>query len=130
MFNEYLFQLCDCTCSNVMCVCSIAWWSNPKIFLSILFASGSDFFHFNVEIFFSKCQILCVEKLCVWSFCDSFRKWFQVTRFLRNFNFLKISSKEFHYSLESASWLSLDPRNSALCICIFHERQCLKGLKF
>ena len=84
MFNEHLFQLCDCTCLNVMCVCLIGWWSNPKRFLSILFVSGSDFCHFDVEIFFSKCQILCVEKICLLSFHDYFREWFQVMRFLRN----------------------------------------------
>ena len=34
MFNEYLFHLCDCTCSNVMCVCSTICESNQKDFCS------------------------------------------------------------------------------------------------
>ena len=34
MFNEYLFHLCDCTCSNVMCVCSTICGSNQKDFCS------------------------------------------------------------------------------------------------
>ena len=34
MFNECLFHLCDCTCSNVMCVCSIICGSNQKDFCS------------------------------------------------------------------------------------------------
>ena len=34
MFNEYLFHLCDYTCSNVMCVCSIICGSNQKDFCS------------------------------------------------------------------------------------------------
>ena len=34
MFNEYLFHLCDCTCSNVMCVCSTICGSNQKYFCS------------------------------------------------------------------------------------------------
>ena len=47
MFDECLFHLCDCTCSNVFYVCSIAWWSNPKIFWSVSCVSGSDFCHFG-----------------------------------------------------------------------------------
>ena len=34
MFNEYLFHLCDCTYSNVMCVCSTICGSNQKDFCS------------------------------------------------------------------------------------------------
>ena len=32
MFNEYLFYLCDNTCSNVMCVCSTICGSNQIFF--------------------------------------------------------------------------------------------------
>ena len=60
--------------------------------------------------FFSKCQILCVEKIYVWPFCDSFREWIQVVRFLGNFNFLKIAGREFRNSLTSALRL--------LCECL------------
>ena len=48
-FNECLSHLCDGTCSSVIihvqmwCVCSSTWWSNPKIFLSVLFVFESDF---------------------------------------------------------------------------------------
>ena len=52
MFNEGLFYLCDCTCSNVIYVCSITWWSNPKIF-------------FECFISFWKC--FCVS-LVFWKF--------------------------------------------------------------
>ena len=41
MFNEYLFYLCDCTWSNVMCVLNYMW-IKPKRFLFVLFAFGSD----------------------------------------------------------------------------------------
>ena len=34
MFNECLFHLCVCTCSNVMCVCSTICGSNQKDFCS------------------------------------------------------------------------------------------------
>ena len=34
MFNECLFHLCGCTCSNVMCVCSTIYRSNQKDFCS------------------------------------------------------------------------------------------------
>ena len=34
MFNECLFHLCGCTCSNVMCVCSTICGSNQKYFCS------------------------------------------------------------------------------------------------
>ena len=71
--------------------------------------------------FFSKCQILCVEKLYVWPFCDCFREWSQVVKFLRNFNFLKILGREFRKSFVSGSRLRLDSWKSAFCICIFHK---------
>ena len=34
MFNQCLFHLCDCICSNVMCVCSTICRSNQKDFCS------------------------------------------------------------------------------------------------
>ena len=90
MFNEYLFHLCDCTCLNVMCVCSIAWWSNPKRFKSILFVFWSDFCHFWCWKFFLKCQILCCKTLCLaisWllSWLVPSREIFKEFRFLKNF---------------------------------------------
>ena len=32
IFNECLFHLCDCMCSNVICVCSTICGSNQKVF--------------------------------------------------------------------------------------------------
>ena len=120
MFNEYLFHLCDCPYLNVMCVCSIAWWSNLKWFLSILFVSRSDFLSLWFWKFFSKCQILCVEKLCLaisWllSWVDPSREIF------KKFQFLKISGREFCGSLVNASRCSPNPRKSTLCIYTFRE---------
>ena len=121
MFNEYLFHLCDCTYLNVMCVCSIAWWSNPKRFLSILFVSGSDFCLFGCESFSQNVKFFLLKNFMFSHFATPFCEWFQVTRFFRYFNFLKISSREFQGSLASASRLSPNLRNSALCICTFRK---------
>ena len=44
MFNKCLFHLCDCTCSNEMCVRSTICGSNQKDFF-FLFAFGSDLYH-------------------------------------------------------------------------------------
>ena len=75
--------------------------------------------------FFSKCQIFSIEKLCFGHFTtgnrDCLREWFPIVKFLRNFHFLKISGREFHESLASASQLRLDSRISTLCICTFRE---------
>ena len=71
--------------------------------------------------FFPKCHIFNVKKLCVWPFCVCLCKWPLVVKFLRNFNFLKISGKEFHESLTSGSLLRLDLWKFALCICTFCE---------
>ena len=120
MFNEYLFHLCDCTCSNVMYVCSLAWWSNQIFFffLSILFVSGSDFCHFGVESFYQNVKIFVLKK-CVWPFCDCVREWFHITIFLRNFNFSKILGREFRESLASGLQLRLDSQKSAYAFAHF-----------
>ena len=44
LFNECLFHLCDCTYSNVMCVCSTICGSN-QIFFFFFFVFGSDLYH-------------------------------------------------------------------------------------
>ena len=54
MFNKCLFHLCDCTCSNVLCVCSIICGSNQKIF-----------YHFI-------CIWKCFLSLFVFKFCTYF----------------------------------------------------------
>ena len=67
------------------------------------------------------CQIFSVKKFCFWPFRNCFHEWPLVAKFLRNFNFLKISGKEFHESLVSSSRLRLDSLKFALCICRFHK---------
>ena len=118
-------QLCDCTCSNVICVIvraiCVCLTSKPKKIFKCFTCFRKWFLSLGCWKFLSKCQNLCVEKLCVWPFCDCFREWFHITIFLRNFNFLKISSREFCKSLMSASQVKLDPWKSALCIYTFLE---------
>ena len=65
MFYEYLFHLCDCTCSNVMCVCSTICGSNQKDFLFFLFAFGSDLYHPCFSKFF---KLFLCEKHVFWVF--------------------------------------------------------------
>ena len=65
MFNEYLFHLCDCTCSNVMCVCSTICGSNQKDFCFFLFAFGSDLYHSCLSKFF---KLFLCEKYVFWVF--------------------------------------------------------------
>ena len=60
MFNEYLFHLCDCTCSNVMCVCSTIYGSNKKkIVLFVCFWKW-----FVSLIFFKVFQVVFMWKTC------------------------------------------------------------------
>ena len=64
MFNECLFHLCGCTCSNVMCVCSTICGSNKKFFcffFFFLFAFGSDLYHPCFSKFF---KLFLCEKTC------------------------------------------------------------------
>ena len=121
-------SFCDFPCLNVMCVCSIPWWSNPKRFLSVLFVLGSDFcyscfksFSQNVNFFF----FFGVEKLGVWLFRDSLHEWMHSHPrhevIWENFNFLTISGSESCNSFTSASQLRPDPWIFALCICTFRE---------
>ena len=56
MFNECLIHLFNCTCLNVMCVCSSIYGSNQKHFLS---------FYMYLEVIFIT---LCVHVLCLLSF--------------------------------------------------------------
>ena len=65
-------HLCDCTCLNVMCVYSIAWWSNPKRFLSILFVSGSDFCLFGCESFSQNVKFFVLKKFVFSHFTTTF----------------------------------------------------------
>ena len=67
IFNECLFHLCGCTCSNVMCVCLTICGSNQKeFFLFFLFAFGSDLYH----PCFSSC--FCVKNMFSGCFRDPF----------------------------------------------------------
>ena len=69
MFNEFLFHLCVCTCSNVMCVCSTLCGSNQKVF--VLFVC---FWKWFVSPMFLKIfQVVFVWKTC---FLGSFMTYF------------------------------------------------------
>ena len=113
----YVFK-CDICMLNSLLIkpknifeCFICFW---KWFLSFLFWKFS-----------SKCQNFCVEKLGVWQFCDSLRKWMQSHPSREviwgNLNFFTNSSREFRNSFMSALQLRPDPQNLALCICTFRE---------
>ena len=56
MFNECLIHLFDCTCLNVMCVCSSLYGSNQKDFWS---------FYIYLEVIFIT---LCVHVICLLCF--------------------------------------------------------------
>jgi len=66
------------------------------VFLEVIFVT------LVLKSFFSKCQFFSVEKLCFWHF----REWPPVGKFLRNFNFLKISGKEFREYFATQTWLT------------------------
>ena len=69
MFNEYLFHLCDCTCSNVMCVCSTICGSNQKDFCSFyLFLDVICITH----VFQSFLSYFCVKNIFSGCFYDLF----------------------------------------------------------
>ena len=107
--------------SIVICVCSIALMIKPKNIFGCFMCFWKWFFSLCFLKVFLKCQIFSVEKLFFWPFCECFREWPPVAKFLKNFNFLKISGKEFRESLVSSSRLKHDPWKSALCIYIFRE---------
>ena len=112
MFNEYLFHLCDCTCSNVMCVCSTICESNQKDFCSFCFAIGSDLYHpcfskfFNFFFVWKTCflGVFVTYFMCMlsWVLNDPILKFFgfgqRVLRFSRDF----FASKAY---LQKISWV-------------------------
>ena len=68
-FNECLFHLCDCACSNVMCVCSAICGSNQKDFCSFcLFWEVICITH----VFQSFSSCFCVKNMFSGCFCDLF----------------------------------------------------------
>ena len=69
MFNEYLFHLCDCTCSNVMCVCSTICGSNQKDFCS--FCLLLDVICIT-HVFQSFLSCFCVKNIFSGCFYDPF----------------------------------------------------------
>ena len=81
MFNECLIHLLDCTCLNVMCVCSIIYGLIQKDFWS---------FYMLLEVIFIT---LCVHVLCL--FCFSLFK---------HVFFWKISVRIFGYSFWLLAW--------------------------
>ena len=54
LFNEYLFYLCDCTCSNMMCILNFLSIKPKKIF---------EFFKFFFNVFESVFMLSCFEFL-------------------------------------------------------------------
>ena len=69
IFNKCLFHLCDCACSNVMCVCSTICGSNQKDFYSFyLFLEVICITHVCQS--FSNC--FCVKNMFSGFFCDLF----------------------------------------------------------
>ena len=67
MFNECLIHLFDCTCLNVLYVCSTTCLIKLKRFLIILYILGSDFYHslcscFVFTVIFIVLSMFCVEK--------------------------------------------------------------------
>ena len=86
----YMFK-CDVCMRNCLMI-------KPKKFFEYFICFWKWFLSLFFLNFFSKCQILCVEKLC-----------------------LAISGREFHDSFVKGSRLRLDQRNSALFICTFCE---------
>ena len=67
--NEYLFHLCDCTCSNVMCVCSTICGSNQKDFCSFcLLLEVICITH----VFQNFSNFFCVKNMFSRYFCDLF----------------------------------------------------------
>ena len=63
----------------------------PKFFFECFMCFWKWFLSLWFLKVFLEMSISCVEKLSFWHF----HKWLLVMKFLRNFNFLKISSKEF-----------------------------------
>ena len=69
MFNEYLFHLCDCTCLNVMGVCSTICGSNQKDFCSFcLFLEVICITH----VFQTFSSYFCVKNMFCGCFCTYF----------------------------------------------------------
>ena len=110
MFSEYLFDLCDCTCLNVICVCSIPCWSNPKIFLSVLFVFGNDFCHSCFESFSQKVKIFVLKNLVFGSFVTHFISGCNLIQVAKWFEEISISSQIQAECFATGSWVT-DLRN-------------------
>ena len=74
MFNEYVFC--------VMCVCPIAWWSNPKRFFWLFYLFLEVFFvTLAFKVFLKISKILCWKTMLRLSSHEILKKF----QFLRNF---------------------------------------------
>ena len=124
MFNEYLFHLCDCTCLNVICVCSITCWSNQKYFSVFYLFLEVNTMTLVLKSFSQKAKFFLLKNLVFGNFttqltsgCIPSKSWVE----MRKFQFL-------HKIKQRVSWLSRKcftnqtwPAKSALCICTFHN---------
>ena len=92
--NAYL--ICVIVHVQMWCVCSNTWWSNPKIFLSVLFVFESDFILLCFEFF-------CLKCIFVFFFKNRFRGCFVRSsrlrasreKCLREINFLTVHTETF-----------------------------------
>ena len=123
MFNECLFHLSYCMCSNVICVYSIAWWLNPKRFLSVLFVFESVFVYHLCFESFSKKLICFVEKLLKKHFCEYVASKVSCTLVAKMRKWIFISSKilhtEFCDSLASPSRETASHKNCPVHLRLF-----------
>ena len=139
MFNECLFHLCDCTCSNVMCVCSIICGSNWKVFFFIiLFVFGSVFHHslflgFVPSLFINVSSLFLCWKTRIRVFHELFATWLWVAKLKIAFLAFLVSRqrllRESHDCLARRAYLRSIHENSQLptkisksaILWVFHE---------
>ena len=88
-----IYSLCDWTCLNVMCVYSIPWWSNPKIFLSVLFDFGSDFCYSCFKSFSQNVKFSVLKNLVFGCFATHFTSGCTPIQVVKWFEKISISSQ-------------------------------------
>ena len=139
MFNECLFHLCDCTCSNVMCVCSIICGSNWKVFFFIiLFVFRSVFHHslflgFVPSLFINVSSLFLCWKTRIRVFHELFATWLWVAKLKIAFLAFLVSRQRLlrvsHDCLARRAYLRSIHKNSQLptkisksaILWVFHE---------
>ena len=104
MFNEYLFHLCDCTCLNVMCVCSTICGSNQKYFCSFcLLLEVICITH----VFQSFSSCFCVKNMFSGYFHNPFHVLAQLGVKWSNFKVFSTLDRKFHDCFASSSRVRL-----------------------